>query len=41
VGEGAGSLAEAWQRVGILALLLLGAAAAVQAVRSLRRRPTP
>jgi membrane protein DedA with SNARE-associated domain len=40
VGEGAGSIAEAWQRVGILALLLLGSAAALQAVRSLRRRRT-
>jgi membrane protein DedA with SNARE-associated domain len=38
VGEGAGSLAEAWQRVGFLAVLLLGTAAAVQVFRTVRGR---
>jgi membrane protein DedA with SNARE-associated domain len=36
VGESAGSLVEAWQRVGIVALLVLGAAAGLQAWRSVR-----
>jgi membrane protein DedA with SNARE-associated domain len=40
VGEGAGSIAEAWQRVGILALLLLGAAVGMQVLRIVLRRPT-
>jgi membrane protein DedA with SNARE-associated domain len=38
VGEGAGSLAEAWQRVGFLAVLLLATAAAVQVFRTVRGR---
>jgi len=38
VGEGAGSLAEAWQRVGFLAALLLGTAATVQVFRTVRGR---
>jgi membrane protein DedA with SNARE-associated domain len=36
VGEGAGSLAEAWRRVGILALLVLGVAIALQVFRTLQ-----
>jgi membrane protein DedA with SNARE-associated domain len=36
VGEGAGSLAEAWQRVGTLALLLLAAAAGLQMFRRVK-----
>jgi membrane protein DedA with SNARE-associated domain len=38
VGEGAGSLAEAWHRVGFLAALLLGTAATVQVFRTARGR---
>ena len=38
LGEGAGSLAEAWQRVGLVALLLLGAAVGLQVFRAVRGR---
>jgi len=38
VGEGAGSLAEAWQRVGLVALMLLGAAVGLQVFRAVRGR---
>jgi len=38
LGVGAGSLAEAWQRVGLVALLLLGAAVGLQVFRAVRGR---
>lgn len=38
LGEGAGSLAEAWQRVGLVALLLLSAAVGLQVFRAVRGR---
>lgn len=42
LGEGAGSLAEAWQRVGVLAVVLLAAAAGLQMFRTVKgARRTP